>query len=137
MDAHIMTLTLPKPFRDGPQFDENGDLVGGSWPAGFTTQGILGWIPIGTEVAGRVMVDAVIDGEHIDDWVDNIPAGWTKASHHSWNKRSYDLGTLTPTDQDEYKKHKPPEVDENGDPLTDPVTYSRIHKILGWPDIED
>lgn len=138
--THIMTITCPKAFKDGPQFDDDG-LIPGSWPTPFPTEGLVGWIAHGTVKQNRVLVDAVIEDEHIDTWL-SLPNGWTKASHHSWDMRSGDeydedgnlishgLETHTATDKAEYEKHMP-EVDGN------PQTYKRQHVIFGWPEIHD
>ena len=145
----IMSLTVPKAFKDGAQFDENGDVIPGSWPMPFPHDGVLAWIAHGVENAGRVLVDALLTDEAYPEWDTGLPSGWVNSGCHKWNMGDRDehdengdlvssgLDTLTVTDQTEYKKHMPDPVDENGDPTGDPVTYHRQHKFLGWPDVRD
>ena len=148
--VHVLSITVPKPFAAGPQFEENGDLTPGSWPVDFPTDGLMGWVAHGIEKSNRVLVDAVITQEAIDEWMNNLPGGWTNAGHHSWDLSSQDeydpdtgdfvasgVDTVTATDQTEYTKHIDPPRDENGDLTGAAADYRRIHKFQGWPDIRD
>ena len=134
-----VTLSVPPPFSTGPQFDEDGNLVPGSWPVGLPYEGITGWVVLGTPSGGRELVDFVVD----DDWpIGDIPPGWLADGSMKWDMVTQDeydengnlvnpaIEVEVPTDYPEYNSHL---VDENGDPRTD---VSRAHVYLGWPPID-
>ena len=148
--VHLLSITVPKEFAAGPQFDEAGDLIPGSWPGGLPAGGFLGWVAHGIEKSNRKLVEALVSDEFIDDFLSGLPGGWTKASHHSWDLKSQDqydpdtgdfvasgLTTIAATDNPEYTKHIDPPRDENGNPTGAPAEYRRIHKFQGWPDARD
>ena len=143
----IVSLSVPAPFTDGPQYDEEtGELIPGSWPAGLPHEGMQMWHPHGVPDTGLALVDMLVP----DDWpVGAIPGGWLNDSSHLWDGVTQDirdeegelvesaLTTETLTDEVQYTKHVPPPTDEDGVPTGDPAVYHRIHKIFGWPDISD
>lgn len=128
----LVTLSIPGPFSDGPQYTEDGDLISGSWPAGLPHEDIRSFVKLGTPSGGRELVDIVVN----DDWpIGDIPSGWLANGSHKWDlvtKPTYDedgellddgLVTEVATDYTEYSAH-----------FDDPAT-TRQHVILGWPEI--
>lgn len=126
----FITLSVPPPFADGPQFDEDGELINGSWPAGLPYEGMRIWTQIGSPAQGKVLVEFVAE----DNWpISDIPGGWLADGSMMWDLESRDEydedGILTKaaivseadTDYGEYSKH-----------FDDPVT-TRQHVIAGWP----
>ena len=141
-----VTLRVPQPFNEGPQYDEEGELIPTSWPSGLPHEDIHVWRILGEANGGLDLCELLCD----DDWpVGDIPGGWRATSSHAWDgvrQDAYDeegnfvrsgLITEGATDKDDYTLHIPPPVDENGDPTGEPATYHRIHKYQGWPDIID
>ena len=130
----FITLSVPPPFADGPQYDEDGNLIPGSWPSGLPHEGIQAWVKVGIPADGRELIDCLVP----DDWpIGDIPAGWLNDGNMQWDfirRDEYDeqgnlvnaaIDTRTPTNYAEYNKH-----------LEDPTT-ARVHVILGWPEIRD
>ena len=131
-----VTLSVPPPFSEGPQHDEEGNLVAGSWPVGLPHEGIKGWVNIGSQKGGLVLCEFVCE----DDWpIGSIPSGWRANGSMIWDmvtQDEYDENgdLVTPaidpemaTDYTEYNNYQ---VDENGDPRTE---ETRSHVYLGWP----
>jgi len=137
----VISLSVPRPFRLGPQFTEEGELVKGSWPSGLPYMGIRGWNNVGipSKQGGLILCEFIAD----DDWpMDDLPGGWRAVDAARWDQQSKhqfnEDGIMTasamiidvPTDKDRYNSHQPD--NEDG---TDPV-YERMAVILGWPDID-
>ena len=145
---YLHTIIVPKNFAEGPQFDEDGNLIPSSWPPGLgvPSQGLKGWHAYGMEKGSRFLVDVIV--EDVDKgWIDGLPGGWTKNSNMYWDgitQHGYDengqiIGNAyeveTPVDEAEYTTHIPPPVDENGNPTGDSATYNRMHGYLGHPHV--
>jgi hypothetical protein len=139
-----INLRVPAPFNTGPQYNENGDLIPGSWPAGLPHEGIRGWIQLGMANGGLSLCEFIA----ADDWpIGDIPGGWRANASYIWDMVSQhwidDQGVLhyamTPeliTDKAEYTLHIPAPVDDNNDPTGEPAVYGRLHMFQGWPLID-
>ena len=133
-----VTCSIPGPFSDGPLYNDEGELIPGSWPVGLPHLGLQGWRKLGIPSGGRELCDFVCD----DDWpLEDIPNGWLSDGDMKWDGVTQDefddegalvssgIEVLTPTLYSEYNAHL---KDENDDPRTE---ESRVHVILGWPRI--
>ena len=142
----VITLIVPQAFATGPQLDENGKLIPGSWPAGLPYEDMKGWTQVGMNpILGRVLAEFVAD----NDWpIGDIPVGWQSNASYLWNGVSQNhvdeegdfqsgMAMEQKTIQPAYTNHIPPPVDENGDPTGDPAVYHRLHKYAGWPSIDE
>ena len=131
----FVSLSVPPPFSTGPQYDEDGNLIPGSWPTGLPHEGIEGWTILGAPKGGRDLIDMVVP----DDWpLQDIPTGWLANGAHRWDMLTQDeyseagelvqpgLKTDMPTDYTEYNSHFEDHTDE-----------SRVHVIAGWPVVHD
>ena len=128
-----VTLSVPPPFSTGPQYDDDGNLVPGSWPVGLPHEGITGWVILGLPSGGRELVDFVVD----DDWpIGDIPPGWLSDGSMKWDMVTQDEydenGNLVkhaivveePTYYPEYNSH-----------FENRTETTRAHVYLGWPDV--
>ena len=139
-----VTLSVPKPFSTGPQYDENGELEPGSWPVGLPHEDIRGWVNIGSGKGNLVLCEFVCE----DDWpVEDIPGGWNATASAMWDMESQDIynsegelvraaiKTEIPTDYTEYNKFQIV-YDEEGNPQ-ERTEETRSHVYLGWPLIRE
>ena len=131
----FITLRVPPAFASGPQFDEDGALVPGSWPAGLPYEGIKGWHQHGSSAQGLRLCDFVAE----DDYpVDAIPGGWRATASNMWDMQkqheydedgnliSYAYDTEIPMNQGDYMKHYP-----------DDTEFKVHHVYAGWPDLTE
>jgi hypothetical protein len=117
-----ITLSVPKPFDDGPLYDDLGDLIHGSWPSGLPHAGITTFRKIGIPSGGREMCTFIV---HDDDWpIDDLPNGWGAIESYIWTDDGY-IPEIE-TDTAEYMKHKSTPADG------EPINSDPIHGFDGW-----
>ena len=128
-----ITLRVPGPFSTGPQFDEDGELINGSWPAGLPYEGIKGWVNLGEKSGGLSLCEYVAPDNYP---IGDIPGGWRANASYIWDgvtQHGYDengdlIGNAydieLATDESDYMGHFPEDTE-----------YKRHHSYLGWPAI--
>lgn len=130
----FITLRVPKPFDIGPQYDENGNLEPGSWPAGLPHEGIEGWTKISGESNQGL---SLCEFMAADDWpLEDLPGGWRANAAYAW-----DLVSQVEYDEDGNPINSPYVVEKHTDQseymsyFPDDTEYHRHHTYLGWPPI--
>ena len=130
---YVTVSRVPGPFAEGPQFDEEGELIPGSFPSGLPHEGMKGWTKLAEAQGNKWMVEFVAE----DNWpVDGLPGGWKAVASYIWDgvaQQEHDengdpIGTPynveVATDEAEYQGYFPEDTE-----------YKRHHSYLGWPTI--